>query len=80
MALFDYGDSSFDISEWWDNNGEYHQGAPTEYQLEHEASELTGHITWEDGHERYFDMYSHDGWLYEELEVEYEDAADYYEP
>lgn len=70
---------SFEIAEWWDHSGEYHQGAPSEWQLEHDATEITGHITWETGEEKYFDMYSDDGWLYEELDAQVDDAADYYE-
>lgn len=70
---------SFEIVEWWDQFDIYHEGAPTEWALEHEAKEITGHITWEDGSEKYYDMYSDDGWLYEELDAQVDDAADYYE-
>lgn len=87
MALIDGPDYKFDIEEWWTAGGEhdgrdsprYRKGTPTRHELENRATRLTGKITYRDGQEVYYNIYSPIGWLIDELERQVDNAASYYE-
>lgn len=67
-----------EVAEWWDHEGSHHEGAPSLDELENDATELTVHAWDEQGNDFYFNTYSDDGWLPEELDAEVGDAGDYY--
>jgi hypothetical protein len=69
----------YSIEEWWDTNGDHHEGEPTERQLLDDARQLTVRLIGDEGREKHFTAFSPDGWEREELDVEVEDAAGYYE-
>lgn len=84
MAIDYEGDGfSFSASEWWDGDGIWHEGPPDYSDLESgDVSGMTGHITYDDGTERYFDIDMEDyvemGWDESEFISEIDDAADRY--
>lgn len=69
-----------EISEWWDHDGHYHEGEPTEDELLNDAVQVTGHIWDEEGNDLYFTSFSDGGWNYDEIADDFEDAADHYIP
>lgn len=95
MALFEGDDWYFEVVQWWgfeDGQETSHTYDPddpfsseiTESELLDEADTLLGHLVWydEDGvvyKDQYFQMESDDGWEWEELETEVEDARERYE-
>jgi hypothetical protein len=71
---------SFQITEWWDLDGEWRDGSPSYVELL-EASQYTGELTWidPDGQvtgSNFYTGFSPDGWEPNELEAEVQDAAD----
>lgn len=69
-----------EISEWWDHEGHWHEGAPSDEQLLDEAIQVTGHLWNDSGDNLFFTSFSDDGWTPEEWEQDIEDAGDYYAP
>lgn len=68
----------WDIPEWWDEEGNHHEGEPTADELENFARQVTVHAWDDDGNDIHFTSFSPDGWLEDELEVDIEDAWEYY--
>lgn len=67
-----------EISEWWDHDGNYHEGAPTDEQLLDDAVQVTGHV-WDDaGNEYYFTSFSDDGWEPDEWDADVDDSYSQY--
>jgi hypothetical protein len=73
------GSYTFQITGWWDRERTLHESTPTLHELEHDAIQYRGHIVWADGGESHYLGYSHIGWLPDELEVQVDNAAGYYE-
>jgi hypothetical protein len=75
----DGGDYQFDITRWYDHEGNEHDGDPTDQQLLEDAERLTGKLTYSDGSTVHYTIHSPDGWLEDELRASVDDAAGYYE-
>lgn len=73
MTLIVQGEEwDFSVTEWWDQEGNYYEGEPTESQLL-DAGQLTGHYVDEDDRDRYMTFISEDGWTYDELLSEFQE-------
>lgn len=67
------GGWTFDITEWWDLEGEYHSGQPDQDEML-QASQMTGHYVDADfDDDMYVTFISEDGWTDDELYAEFND-------
>lgn len=67
-----------EITEWWDHDGDHHNGHPSERALLNDAVQFTGHVWNDSGDDLYFTSFSDDGWTPEEAQDDMDDAGDHY--
>lgn len=73
MAYLEGEGWEFTISEWWDLDGNHHDGMPSAEDML-DAGQMTGHYHDSDtGDDRYMTFISEDGWTDEELYGEFQD-------